>query len=523
MARSIAVLGRVLRNRRLRRAELAFAGFAMSEYGVWTAILVYAYTRGGTTAAGLIAVVQLAPAAVVAPLAAAVTDRRGGAFALALGYALQAVTMGATGALMLVNAAPVLVYALAVLAACAVTLTRPAQASLQASLVDRPDELTAATAVSGWVECASALAGPAFAGILIAIDGPGLVFTVFAAVVGCSLLLVSGLDPTPPAEEAGEEDASADDGVLAGLRVLRREAPSRALVLVIAAEHLAIGALDVLVVVLAISSLGLGAPAAGYLNAAFGLGATLGALVALGLIGARSIARPLIGAAIAWGLAFAVLGLARSTLAAFVLLPVAGLCQAVVDTGGRSLLVRVTPHAVLGRVFGVLEGLAMASLAVGSLLVPILVTLGGVRLALVGVAAVLVAAVTLPAVTLRTVDRAVPRPDAIRLLRGHVLFSSLPAPVLEGLARDLEIDPVRTGRVVIAEGDVGDRFYLVADGSFEVTIAGDHLGTLADGDGFGEIALLRDVLRTATVTARTDGLLYGLERQPFLDALRPAI
>lgn len=523
MARSIAVLGRVLRNRRLRRAEAAFAGFAMAEYGVWTAILVYAYTRGGTTTAGLIAVVQLVPAAVVAPLAAAVTDRRGGAFALALGYALQALTMGATGALILVNAAPALVYALAVLAASAVTLTRPAQASLQASLVDRPDELTAATAVSGWVECASALAGPAFAGILIAIDGPGLVFAVFAAAVGCSLLLASRLDPTPLAEEAGEEDASADDGVLAGLRVLRREASTRALVLVIAAEHLAIGALDVLVVVLAISSLGLGAPAAGYLNAAFGLGATVGALVALGLIGARSIARPLIAAAIVWGLAFAVLGAARSALAAFVLLPVAGLCQAVVDTGGRSLLVRVTPHAVLGRVFGVLEGLAMASLAVGSLLVPILVALGGVRLALFGVAAVLVAAVTLPVVTLRTVDRAVPRPDAIRLLRGHVLFSSLPAPVLEGLARDLQIDPVRTGRVVIAEGDVGDRFYLVADGSFEVTIAGDHLRTLADGDGFGEIALLRDVLRTATVTARTDGLLYGLERQPFLDALRPAI
>jgi len=167
MRRSIAVLGRVLHNRRLRRVELAFAGFAMAEYGVWTAILVYAYTRGGTTTAGLIAVLQLAPAAVVAPLAAAVTDRRGGEFALALGYGLQALTMGGTGALILLDGAPALVYALAVLAASAVTLTRPAQASLQASLVDRPDELTAVTAVSGWVESASALAGPAFAGILI--------------------------------------------------------------------------------------------------------------------------------------------------------------------------------------------------------------------------------------------------------------------------------------------------------------------------------------------------------------------
>jgi MFS family permease len=525
MRKSVAVLGRVLRNPRLRRVELAFAGFAMAEYGVWTAILVYAYTRGGTTTAGLIAVLQLVPAAVVAPLAAAVTDRRGGAFALALGYALQAIAMGATGALILAGAPPAGVYAAAVVAASAVTLSRPAQASLLASLVERPDELTAATAVSGWMESASALAGPALAGLLIALDGPGLVFAAFAIAVGGSLLLVSRLEPTEPpaADDDAADDESQDDGVLAGLRILRREAATRALVLVIAAEHLAIGALDVLVVVLAISALGLGSPAAGYLNAAFGLGATVGGLAAVGLIGARSISRPLIAAAIAWGVAFVVLGVVRTAPIAFALLPVAGLCQAVVDTAGRSLLVRVTPHAVLGRVFGVLEGLAMAALAAGSLLVPILVALGGVRLALLGVAAVLVVAATVPLASLRAVDHAVPRPDAIRLLRGHPLFSSLPAPVLEGLARDLQADPVRAGRVVITEGDIGDRFYLIADGSFEVTIAGDHLRTLADGEGFGEIALLRDVLRTATVTARTDGLLYGLERQPFLDALRPAI
>jgi MFS family permease len=525
MRKSVAVLGRVLRNPRLRRVELAFAGFAMAEYGVWTAILVYAYTRGGTTTAGLIAVLQLVPAAVVAPLAAAVTDRRGGAFALALGYALQAMATGATGALILAGAPPAVVYAAAVVAASAVTLSRPAQASLLASLVEHPDELTAGTAVSGWMESASALVGPALAGLLIAIDGPGLVFAAFAIAVGGSLLLVSRLEPTEPpaAARADADDAPQDDGVLAGLRILRREAATRALVLVISAEHLAIGALDVLVVVLAISTLGLGSPAAGYLNAAFGLGATAGALAAVGLIGARSIARPLIGAAIAWGVAFVVLGVVRTAPIAFVLLPVAGLCQAVVDTAGRSLLVRVTPHAVLGRVFGVLEGLAMAALAAGSLLVPILVALGGVRLALLGVAVVLVVAATVPLATLRAVDRAVPRPEAIRLLRGHPLFSSLPAPVLEGLARDLRADPVRAGRVVITAGQVGDRFYLVADGSFEVTIAGSHLRTLGAGDGFGEIALLRDVLRTATVTARTDGLLYGLERRPFLDALRPAI
>ena len=89
---------------RLLRTELAFAGFSLSEYAVWTAILVYAYERGGTTAAGLIAVVQLVPAAVVAPFAAAVADRRGGGYALVLGYALQALSMGATAVAMLATA-----------------------------------------------------------------------------------------------------------------------------------------------------------------------------------------------------------------------------------------------------------------------------------------------------------------------------------------------------------------------------------------------------------------------------------
>ncbi len=427
---------------------------------------------------------------------------------------------------MLLGAPPAAVYALAVLAASAVTLTRPAQASALSSLVDRPDELTAATAVSGWMDAASALGGPALAGLLIALDGPGVVF------VGVRRRGHRITAARRPAARPGARRAL-PRSTRTSRRLTRASSPAcassaddpapRALVAVIAAEHLAIGALDVLVVVLAVSTLGLGAPAAGYLNGAFGLGATVGGILALGLVGARSLSRPVVAAAVAWGVAFVALGLLRTVPAAFLLLPVAGICQALVDTGGRALLARVTPHAVLARVFGALEGVTMAALAAGSLLVSVLVAAGGVRLALIGVAAVLVAAVLLPLATLRAVARAVPGADAMRLLRGHELFSALPAPVLEGLARELEADPVRDGRVVIAEGAAGDRFYLIADGRFEVSVAGSFLRFLGPGDGFGEIALLRDVPRTATVTAVADGLLYGLERRPFLDALRPAI
>jgi hypothetical protein len=268
--------------------------------------------------------------------------------------------------------------------------------------------------------------------------------------------------------------------------------------------------------------LGLGAPAAGYLNAAFGAGATIGGLAALSLSGSRRVATPLVLAATVWAAAFVVLGALQTSAAAFVLLPLSGICQAVLDTGGRSLLARVTPHEVLGRVFGVLEGVMMATLAIGSLMVPVLVALGGVTAALVGVAVVLLVAALLPIATLRGLDSKAPA-AAVASLRRHSLFASLPPPVLESVARELSPLTVHAGDELIRQGDVGDRFYLIISGEFDVTIAGEFIRTLHQTEGFGEIALLRNVPRTASVTARTDGVLYGLDREPFLDALRPAV
>lgn len=522
MRGTAAAVVRVLGNGRLRAAEIAFAAFSLAEYGVWTAILVYAYEHGGTTTAGLIAVLQLVPAAVVAPFAAALADRRGGGFALVLGYWVQAAAMGATAAVMLAGGPAAAVYAFAVLAATAVTLSRPAQAKHLSALADTPDELTAATAVSGWIEGLSALGGPALAGLGLAIDGPGLVFAGFAVATALGAVMVAP-SASAPAADLDEEADEDSGGILAGVTALREAPASRALVLVIAAEHVVIGALDVLVVVLAISALGLGQPGAGYLNAAFGAGAALGGFAGVVLSGARTVALPLVAAAIAWAAIFALIGAWQTAVVAFILLPLAGICQAVLDTGGRALLARITPHRVLARVFGVLEGLAMAGLAVGSLLVPILVSLGGISAALVGVGVILVVAALGPLASLRGLDTAVPPSEAIRLLRGYHLFAPLPAPVLEGLARELVSVPVQAGTTVITEKEPGDRFYLIAEGEFEVTIAGEYIRTMTVDAGFGEIALLRNVPRTATVVARTDGLLYSLEGRSFLDALRPAI
>jgi hypothetical protein len=365
----------------LRHVELAFAGFNAAEYGVWVAILVYAYERGGTPAAAAVAVAQLVPAGLVAPIASSLADRRGGGVALRVGYVLQAATLTVTAALLVISAPPAFVYAGAIAAASAVTFTRPAQAALLPELVAGPEQLTAANVVSGWVESTSVLVGPALSGITIAFGGPGLAVGCFGIWVTASALLVRAVpDGQVCAAEPGEVSTAGPAGGLAALRADRGLA---ALVLLLAAAYVVIGVIDVVVVVLAASELGLGAPAAGYLNAAFGAGGLVGALAALALVHRRCLAQPLIGAAVAWSVVLVVLGLWPTAAGSFALLAAAGGARSVLDVSARTMLLRAAPPAVRGRVFGMLEGVAMLGLAAGSLLVPACAALGGLELVLV--------------------------------------------------------------------------------------------------------------------------------------------
>ena len=295
----------------------------------------------------------------------------------------------------------------------------------------------------------------------------------------------------------------------------------RTLVGVVGSQYILVGALDVLYVVLAITTLGMGESGAGYLNAAFGAGGVIGVAVTAALVARRRLAPALIAgivtAALALGAARPLPDGGRRLRAARRRRRRAARCST--SPGASSCSARRRRN-VLGQVFALLESLMGVGLAFGAIFVPALVGLSGAPAALIGTAVLLLVIVAVVWRRLRSIDGAADVPQVqIQLLRLVPIFAPLPAPELEGLARALEPVHVAAGTTVIREGEAGDRFYAIATGELQVTKNGHDVKTLRRGDGFGEIALIEDVPRTATVTALTDAELFSLTKEPFILAL----
>jgi MFS family permease len=516
-AHALGVFRSLLGNRALVSVLGAYALFILTEYSVWIAMLVFAYDRGGATVSGVVAIAQLVPAAVLAPVVAAVADRRSPVALLTAGYLLQAAGMAATAAAVMLSA-PLAAYAAAVFASTAVTTTRPAQAALIPAVATTPDQLTAANVVAGWLEAAGIATSGLLTGILIALVSVASVFAVGAALALVAALLVAGR--RVPALAAPAEDAPAVlAGVGEGLRLAVRRPRLRLMLSLLTAEAVVVGALDLLFVILAISVLGRPQAWAGYLNAADGVGAMLAVTASAALVG-RRLGAPILAAALVLSGALAALAAGLGVAGTVALLALAGASRALLDVAARTLLQRSVPAHLVGRIFGVLEGLTMAGLALGALLVPLLVYLGGSRLALLGVAAVLPLAALAGGRALFGLDAGARVPVVeIGLLRSLPLFSELPAPAIEGLAAALTRIDITAGAGLIRQGDPGDSYYAIAAGELDVLQDGRFLRRCGRGEGVGEIALLRSIPRTATVRAHTAATVYGLNREQFLTAV----
>ena len=523
MREQLRVVLTVARSASLARIELAYLGFNMAEYATWMAILVYAYHSGGAAAAATVSLVQLMPAALVAPFAAYAGDRFRRDRVLLAGYLLQGITIGATAVALYARAPIGVVVGFATLASISLTLTRPVHAVILPSITHSPADLTAANAVSSVAENLGIFLGPLLGGLLLLRSEPGDVFAAFAVVSFLAALLTARLPIRIDALAVPEEMTAGEvvRGSFGAFGVLRHERRVLLLILVMASGTVVIGALDILFVAAAIDLLHAGDSWAGFLYAAFGLGGVVGAMITVTLVGRRRLTPSLAGSGALFGIPIAMIGIAPTVLTAPVLFATGGAGFSVTSVAGRTLLQRIAPEAVLARVFGVLEGLAMFALAVGAVASGILVETLGVGRAFLVAGLFVPIVLALAWAELRVLDRDArpPDPRAVSLLRNLPIFAPLSAPSIERILAELTWLDVPEGTVVIREGDPGDRYYVLADGRVEVTLAGAHLSDRGPGDGFGEIALLRNVPRTATVTACTPLRMIAIERGRFLEAV----
>ena len=309
--------------------------------------------------------------------------------------------------------------------------------------------------------------------------------------------------------------------LLAGLRAILGNRSVALLVGLFAAQTFVDGVLGVLIVVVAFDYLAGGAATVGWLNAASGIGGILGAGVAGVLVGRGRLAADFGLGVLLFGLPLALLATWKSEGFALVLLAAVGVGNTLADVSGMTLLQRVTPDALVGRVFGVLESVLLLTVALGAAAAPLLVSLLGTRGALAAAGALLPALVVPSFAVLRRIDAATtggPHPD-MELLRHVPFFATLPELAIERLARSAEHSDARDGEPVVKQGEAGERFYVVAAGELDVTVDGRAVTTLRTGDYFGEIALLRNVPRTATVQPRGDATLLVLDRDDFLTAV----
>ena len=513
----------ILRNPAIRRIEIAWTAGTAADWAFLVVLLVVAYDEGGTLAVGILGAVRVLPAIVAAPFATSLVGRFRGDRVLTAINVLRCGGAVATAFVVAADLPVEVTYVLAGVVAGAGSLVRPIQNALLPALARTPGELVASNVASSVGEGLGTFAGPLLAGALVASTGSVQASVIVAAVFAGAAAAVTGVRFEGDTDARG--GASASGGSRARLgeipQLLRRYPVASLVVGDFVAQVFVRGVFIALTVAVSIELLDLGEGGVGMLNAAVGLGGLAGALGSLRLAGGARLGAVFVIALAAWGLPLVVIGAWPVAAVAFVGLFVTGVSNAILDVSGFTLVQRGVGNEDRVTMFAVMEGLFGVGLLTGSLAAPALDALVGTQGALVAAGAVLPLCAFLSG---RTIRRAASGRDPVAeehlvLLRSNELFAPLPLTALDRLSEGMTPRSFEPGEVVMRKGEPGDHYVLIEEGRLDVTDGGRTLATLGPGDGVGEIALLREVPRTATATAATHVAAYTIDAPVFLDAV----
>ncbi len=540
-------LSTVFRNPGLRRINLAFAGSAIGDWAYATAILIWVYEVGGARAVGIWFTVRLVLMTIVTPFASTIVDRLPRKMVMISTDVIRAALGFAVAGLIWADAPPWTVFVLATLAPLVGAPFRPAVAALTPKLVNTPEELTAANGTASTIESLAFFLGPAIGGILVSAIGVPIVVVFNAVTFLWSALLVSRIHaPSDTPSEASEPvdslvgaatgvsatDSPADTGdvveetqqgffmeSMEGFKAIWRDPDLRLVSGVYSAQTIVAGASAVFGIEMAVQMTSFGSAGVGYLDSVMGIGALLGGLVAVGRSSIGKLGTDFGVGVVFWALPLLLAAIWPQMWAAFLALFIIGVANPVVDVNASTILQRKTDDEVMGRVFGALDTALIGAMALGSAVMPVMIHFWGLQWSL-AVLAILISASVLPAFgRLKAMNETLREPEGLALLRQVPLFAPLELKSLERVAQQLVRIEVPAGEVLIREGDEGDRFYVIESGQMTATFEGAVLRQMGAGDPFGEIALLRDVPRTATVTADEPTVVHALDRADFLDAV----
>ena len=517
LAGRFSSLADVFRNPELRRLQLAWAGFYVSDWASFIALSIYAYRVGGAAAIGLLGVVRMLPSSLGVLAGTALADRTKRERVLLGVHLIRATTLGAAAVVLSTGGAESLVFLLAALTSVAGAAYRPSHLAVVPAFARTPQELVATNVSASTFEGIAVLIGPALAGLLLTFTGEAVVVAVSSGIALWAAFQVSRLSAGPfvPARGRG---AIAD--LLAGARTLAAEREPRLVIGLFASQAFVRGVLNVLLVVAAFRLLNTGDSGVGFLNAAFGAGSLVGGLAGLALVGKRRLAQPFAAGLVMWGLPISLVGAWLHEAWALACLAVVGAGNAVLDVSGFTMIQRRIDDAVLARVFGVFEILVVTAVGIGSPTGALLIQQVGARPALAIAGCILPVLAAASYLRLLGIDASSEVPaDQLKAVSAIPLFSPLPVTTLERLAGRLQSASVAANTQIVREGDEGDLFYVIRSGIVEVSRDGRHLNTLGPSDYFGEIALLHDAPRAATCEAKTDVELYTLARERFVSAV----